>query len=71
MITDQTPPRRYVFTLHLWQEALDVDQFEWRGQVKHVASGDLRYFRDAKTLYDVLETMIAEQIQDSNPAANS
>lgn len=66
MTDNPTSPARHLFTLHLWQEPLDADQFEWRGQVKHVASGDMRYFRDATTLYNVVTSMIAEQIEDES-----
>ena len=38
-------PRSYLFTLRLWVEDLGAGQHEVRMQVKHVLSGETRYFR--------------------------
>ncbi len=35
-----------LFTLRLWPEAMGGDQAELRAEVRHVQSGEVRYFRD-------------------------
>ncbi|MDA8066461.1 MAG: hypothetical protein M0031_13340 [Thermaerobacter sp.] len=35
-----------LFTVRLWRERLNGEVEELRGQVRHVASGEERYFRD-------------------------
>ena len=52
---------RQIFTLHMWQETIGADESEWRGQVKHIPSGRVRYFRNAHSLYDALMTLICEE----------
>jgi hypothetical protein len=39
-------PRSHLFTVRLWMEALGHGQVEVRMQVKHVLSGETRYFRE-------------------------
>lgn len=39
-----------LFTVRVWLEELGNGQTEWRGKVQHVASGEVRYFRDWSTL---------------------
>ncbi|MDA8066452.1 MAG: hypothetical protein M0Z27_03105 [Thermaerobacter sp.] len=39
-------PRSQLFTVRLWREQLNGDREELRGQVRDVASGEERYFRD-------------------------
>ena len=36
----------HLFTLRVWYETLDAEQREVRVQVRHVLSGETRYFRD-------------------------
>jgi hypothetical protein len=38
------------FMLRLWLEELGNDQYELRGSVQHMNSGEMRYFRDWATL---------------------
>jgi len=45
MTEEGRPHRSHLFTLRLWQEAWGDGQTEWRGQVQHVLSGEVRYFR--------------------------
>jgi hypothetical protein len=52
------PYQLHFFTLRLWQEALDAEQYEWRGEVKNTTTGELRYFRDALSLYSTLLVML-------------
>jgi hypothetical protein len=42
------------------------DQTEWRGEVRHVASGETRYFRDWATLITFLLTMLPD-VKDTQP----
>ncbi len=47
-----------LFTLRLWVEELSEDESEWRGQLCHVTSGEIRHFRDwAKLVPLVLEML--------------
>jgi len=41
----QRHPRTHLFTVRLWVEPFGNDQRELRMQVKHVLSGETRYFR--------------------------
>ena len=34
-----------LFTLRFWVEKLEDDRFEWRGQLRHISSGHVEYFR--------------------------
>ena len=45
MPSDQPHPRTHLFTLRLWVELSGDDQREVRMQVRHVLSGETRYFR--------------------------
>ena len=48
----------HLFTVRLWVEDLGEGRAEWRGQVQHVLSGDVRYFRDWPTLITLLRAML-------------
>ena len=53
------PVRRtesHLFTVRLWTEELAAGQFEWRGKVTHVLSGETRYFREWPALLAFLST---------------
>ena len=41
----QVQPRSHLFTVRLWQEEVCTDRYEVRLQVRHVVSGETRYFR--------------------------
>ena len=43
--THEHLPRSYLFTVRLWVEDLGEGQGEVRMQVRHVLSGETRYFR--------------------------
>lgn len=38
-------PPTVLFTLRLWQEALGNERCEWRGEIKNLSTGEVRYFR--------------------------
>lgn len=50
-----------LFTVRVWQEAINVDSVEWRGEVKHLASGRVRYFREWQQLPILLQKLLAEE----------
>jgi hypothetical protein len=43
-------PSSYLFTVRLWKEAVGEGRTEVRGKVQYVLSGEVRYFRDWRTL---------------------
>ena len=49
----------HLFTVRLWLEELGDGQSEWRGQVQHVLSGEMRYFRDLATLVTCVVAMLS------------
>jgi hypothetical protein len=51
----------HLFTVRLWCEDLGDRQIRWRGQVKHVLSGETHYFREWQELEDQLQSMIARK----------
>jgi hypothetical protein len=56
-----------LFIVRLWREELTQDQVEWRGQVTSLMSGEVRYFRDPATLYNVLLTIMANESTGAGP----
>jgi hypothetical protein len=50
--------RSHLFLVRVWLEELGDDKTEWRGQVKHVMSREVRYFRDWTTLVEYLTAML-------------
>lgn len=53
--------------VRVWLENLGEGWSEWRGQVKHVLSGEVRYFRDWSTLLAFLqETPVEEFFKNSS-----
>lgn len=56
--------RSHLFTVRLWVEEFDDDQAEVRVQVKHVLSGETRYFRDWSLLMTYLLTKLRENSFD-------
>lgn len=55
----QWPYRLELFTLRMWQEQLDAEQSEWRGEIKNTRTGEVRYFRSAASLYDALQHLLS------------
>ena len=51
--------RTHHFRLRVWQEQIDADAFEWRGQVTSIDTGDVYAFRTwaqlVEELCDVVE----------------
>ena len=68
----QPPHRSHLFTVRLWLEDLGDGRTEWRGQVQHVLSGEVRYFRDWPTLITLLLEMLhAAEERDRAATADS
>ena len=44
--TDDPWTHSQLFTVRLWYERVDADQWEVRMQAKHILTGETRYFRD-------------------------
>jgi hypothetical protein len=48
----------HLFTVRVWIEELSDGQMEWRGQVRYVLTGEIRYFRNWATLIALITTML-------------
>ena len=55
---DQPAKSSHLFMLRLWREDLGGGQSDWRGKVQHVKSGDVRYFRDWRTMEAFMEGLL-------------
>ncbi len=55
----RSPPTN-IFTLRLWHEPLSEGKGEWRGEVKNIATGEVRYFRK----WDEIAVLVAEMLYD-------
>lgn len=64
MDQDQPYHPSHLFTVRLWPEEVDAGQIEWRGEIRHVMSGDARYFRDWPTLVSHLQAMLPDSGAD-------
>lgn len=63
-------PQRYPpqsFILRLWQEDLGEAGSEWRGQLRHVTSGRVFYFREWQALIGLLLETLAEPSAPQEP----
>jgi hypothetical protein len=49
-----------LFTIRLWPEDLGAGQAEWRGQVRHLPSGETRYFREWPALAAFMQAMLPD-----------
>lgn len=50
-------PDSQLFTIRVWQEKAD-DQIQWRGKLRHVPSGEIRYFRGWAALIPLMLDML-------------
>ena len=60
MDVQSSPAPTMLFTIRLWQEVTEHGN-EWRGELKNLASGERRYFRDWVTLAALLPRMLADR----------
>lgn len=63
MKANRPPYQLHLITLYLWQEVLDGDEWEWRGEAKNTSTGELRYFRDWCALVHLLPELLSEPIE--------
>jgi len=51
------PPRQrsHLFVVRFWQEDMGNGQMGWRAKLQHVATGEVRYFRDWLGLKEFME----------------
>lgn len=47
-----------LFTLRVWHERLGNGRVEWRGQIRHVLTGQVHYFRGWSALLEQLQTLL-------------
>lgn len=76
MLMDNTEPlpqhsQSHLFTVRLWVETLSHHQSEVRIQVKHVLSGETRYFRDGELVLAYLLTKVQEVERTSRRGEDS
>ncbi|MCB0136000.1 MAG: hypothetical protein KDD75_12905 [Caldilineaceae bacterium] len=60
-------PPTVILTLRLWREPLGNDRSEWRGEIKHLATKEVRYFRT----WDELPQLVAAMLDDASSATPS
>lgn len=56
--TTRSPPT-VLFTLRLWQESLDNERSEWRGEIKNLTTQETRYFRMWEEIAAFIPLMLA------------
>ena len=64
MASDFRP--RHSFMLRLWLEELGDDQSEWRGELIYLRNGEMRYFRDERTLQTMLWHMLLQGVEEED-----
>ena len=57
-VNDKQNLRSQLFMVRVWLEDLGHGESEWRWQVKHVLSGEMRYFREWSALVMYLNAML-------------
>ncbi|MCB0157497.1 MAG: hypothetical protein KDD83_05165 [Caldilineaceae bacterium] len=55
------PQSATIFTLRLWYEALDEGSGEWRGELKNLVTGEVRYFRTWAEIAALVPRMLDER----------
>ncbi len=61
---DDVRLRTHLFMVRIWLEDLGGGKAEWRGQVKHVLSGEVRYFREWPMLVKILQEALLNDAGD-------
>ncbi|MEZ4864262.1 MAG: hypothetical protein R3C14_23320 [Caldilineaceae bacterium] len=64
-------PKTHLFTVRVWLEVLSLDRCEVRVQVRHIESGETRYFRDGWSLLVYLLIKVLEVERASNAGDDS
>ncbi len=66
----QTGYQINLFLVRLWREQLEPERFEWRGELKCIQSGEVRYFRSAAALHRAMLAMLeAPEAAEPHPEA--
>lgn len=55
-----SPKSSVIFTLRLWQEPIKDDQYEWRGELKNLTTGEVRYIRLWEEITQFIPAMLGE-----------
>lgn len=50
--------RSHLFTVRVWMEESSNAQYEWRGKLQCVLTGEIRYFREWSALLKFLQEML-------------
>ncbi len=56
-------PTAPLYTLRLWPEVLDAEHWEWRGELKDLNTGEVRYFRRWSEVVELLGEMLGEMTE--------
>ena len=70
MDAESKGPRSHLFTVRVWREDMGKGEWEWRGKVQQVASGEAFYFREWQELIARLKTWLQgdmTKIEDEGP----
>ncbi len=68
---DERPSRSQLFMLRLWWEDLGEGRTEWRGKIEHVATGEIKYFREWQILLAWLADRLPAPRSNGAPAGRS
>ena len=58
MIDPTQRPQSHLFTVRIWTEPLKEGQVEWRGQLRHIPSGESLYFREWAMLIEQIKLIL-------------
>ena len=58
--SSRSPPTT-LFTLRIWLEPLGEDSDEWRGEVKNLFTGEVRYFRRWDEIAELVWVMLSRE----------
>ena len=50
----------YLFTIRVWAEKLENENYEWRGNVKCISKTEGYYFRGWLALVEILQVLVSE-----------
>lgn len=58
--------------LQVWREILSQGHSEWRGRIKNLESGEVRFFRSTASLHQVMVQMLPqEEIGDKDAGGDN
>ena len=65
-MSTETNDRSHLFVVRVWAERLGDSHTEFRGQVQHVLSGEIRHFRDWQTLNGFLAQQVETEKRENS-----